>query len=125
MLIDFESSGEVFILRLKGRFATGADSAYLRAKAAEVKASGPNKVLVDFRGVPYIDSTGISFVVGLYTSVVKGAEGRFALINLGNLVREALEITRLNTILPIYENEHAALAALTSPPETNQTAVAS
>src|SRR5579863_9911717 len=69
MVIELELKDDVCILRNKGRFATGTDAAYLRAKTDEIKKSGRRKVLADFHEVPYIDSTGIGFVVAVYTSV--------------------------------------------------------
>lgn len=113
MVIESEIRGDLCILRLKGRFATRADSSYLREKADEVKTTGCKKVLADFTGVPYIDSTGIGFVVGVYTSFVRAAGGQFVLCGLNRRVAHVLEITRLNTILQIFPDEKAALAALT------------
>lgn len=112
MVIESEIRGELCILRLKGRFATGADSTYLREKADEVKATGCKKVLADFSDVPYIDSTGIGFVVGVYTSFVRAAGGQFVLCGLNRRVLHVLEITRLTTILQVFQDENAALAAL-------------
>ena len=112
MLVEFEQRGDICILRLHGRFATGQDSAYLRAKTEEIKNSGKSKVLADFSQVSYIDSTGIGFLIGIYTSVLKNAEGRFALANLNRRVRDVLELTRLANVMSIYPNEDEALAAL-------------
>ena len=112
MLVDFEQRGDVCILRLHGRFATGQDSAYLRAKTDEIKNAGHSKVLADFSQVSYIDSTGIGFLIGIYTSVLKNSQGRFALANLNRRVRDVLELTRLANVMPIYPSEVAALEAL-------------
>ena len=112
MLVEFEHQGDVCVLRLHGRFATGQDSAYLRARSDEVKCSGYSKVLADFSQVSYIDSTGIGFLIGIYTSILKNASGRFVLANLNRRVRDVLELTRLANVIPIYPSEDAALAAL-------------
>jgi anti-anti-sigma factor len=114
MLVEFEQRGEICILRLHGRFATGQDSAYLRSKSDEIKAAGYSKVLADFSQVSYIDSTGIGFLIGIYTSVLKNANGRFALANLNRRVRDVLELTRLANVMPIYSTEDAAIEALAS-----------
>ena len=114
MLVDFENQGDVCVLRLHGRFATGQDSAYLRGKTEEIKSSGCSKVLADFSQVDYIDSTGIGFLIGIYTSVKKSPMGQFALSNPNRRVREVLELTRLAQVIQIYPNEAAALAALES-----------
>jgi anti-anti-sigma factor len=112
MLVDFEYQGDICILRLEGRFATGQDSLYLHTKAEELKGSGYIKVLVDFARVDYVDSTGIGFLIGIYTSVKKSPLGQFALANASRRVRDVLELTRLAQIIKIYPNEAAALEAL-------------
>ena len=112
MLVEFEHLGDVCVLRLHGRFATGQDSAYLRARSDEVKCSGFSKVLADFTEVSYIDSTGIGFLIGIYTSVLKNPNGRFVLANLNRRVREVLELTRLANVIPIYPDFDSAFEAL-------------
>jgi anti-anti-sigma factor len=97
---------------LHGRFATGQDSAYLRGKTEEIKSSGCSKVLADFSQVDYIDSTGIGFLIGIYTSVLKNANGHFVLANLNRRVREVLELTRLAQVMAIYPDEASAIRAL-------------
>jgi anti-sigma B factor antagonist len=112
MLVEFESRGDVCILRLHGRFATGQDSVYLRGRIEELKGLGASKVLADFSQVDYIDSTGMGFLIGIYTSVIKNPGGRFVLCNLNRRVREVLELTRLANVMSIYANEDAAMRAL-------------
>ncbi len=112
MLVEFEHQGDVCILRLHGRFATGQDSAYLRTRTDEVRCSGFSKVLADFSQVSYIDSTGIGFLIGIYTSVLKNPNGRFVLANLNRRVRDVLELTRLANVIPIYPDVESALEAL-------------
>ena len=114
MLVEFEFRGDICVLRLEGRFATGQDSLYLHTKAEELKNSGCLKILVDFGHVDYVDSTGIGFLIGIYTSVKKSPMGQFALSNPNRRVREVLELTRLAQVIQIYPNEAAALAALES-----------
>lgn len=120
MLVEFEYQGDICVLRLHGRFATGQDSAYLRGKSDEVKSSGYSKVFADFSKVDYIDSTGIGFLIGIYTSVIKSVNGRFVLANLNRRVRDVLELTRLANVIPIYPSEQTAIEALRE--EQKQTA---
>src|ERR1700694_3636957 len=112
MLVEFEFRGDLCVLRLPGRLPTGQDSAYLRGRTEEIKKSGSSKVLADFSQVDYIDSTGIGFLIGIYTSVMKSPNGRFVLCNLNRRVREVLELTRLANVMAIYASEDAALRAL-------------
>ena len=111
MLIEFDYRDDVCILRPRGRFVTGLDAAYLRSKTDEVRSSGCRKVLADFRDVPYVDSTGIGFLVGVYTTVTN-AGGRFVIVGPHPRVREVLDLTRLSTVMHIAADEAAGLAYL-------------
>jgi anti-anti-sigma factor len=110
MLVEIENQNDVCILRLRGRFMTGADPGYLRSRADEVRASNYSKLLVDVSEVDAIGSTVIGFVVALYTSIVKKAGGRFSLTGANKRVREVLDITRLDTIIPLAPDAGSVLA---------------
>jgi len=112
MLIEFDYRDDVCILRPKGRFVTGLDAAYLRSKTEEVRNSGCRKVLADFRDVPYIDSTGIGFMVGVYTTVTNTLGGRFVIVGPHPRVREVLDLTRLSSVMPIVADEAAGMKFL-------------
>jgi anti-sigma B factor antagonist len=111
MRIETETRADVCILHFQGRFHTGMDVDYLRAKADELNARGYVKVIADFSEVPYLDSTGIGFVVGLFTHLANRG-GRLVLQNPGPRVRQVLDLTRLSGIVPSYPDEASALAAL-------------
>lgn len=115
MLIELQQKDDIFVLRFQGRIATGTDVEYLRTKLEEVRSRRSDKVLADFREVSSIGSTGIGFVVGVYTSVVKIPGGRFVLIGANSRVREVLELTRLSTIIPLAEDMLSGLAVLQQP----------
>lgn len=112
MQIRFEFKEAVCILRLEGRFATGGDWDYLNSKTGELVAAGCRNVIADFSSVPYIDSAGLGFVVQLYRRFTRERGGQFALLNPNPRVRQALDITRLTSVLPIFEGEQTALAAM-------------
>lgn len=99
------------VLRLQGRFVTGSDAPYLRAKLDEIKASGYRKVVADFGDVPYLDSTGISFVVSCYTALTN-VGGHFALARVSPRVMEVLHLTKLAGVIPNFADEQSAIAAL-------------
>ena len=111
MRIDFETAaGNVCIIRLEGRFATGSDAEYIRAKE-RLSQSALKKVIVDCAEVPYLDSTALNFLVGLYTTMTN-AGGRLALCGLNHRMSEVLRITHLDRIIPVHPDRAAALEAL-------------
>jgi len=120
MLIELQQQDDVVVLRFQGRIATGSDLEYLTAKLEEIRNRRSEKVLADFREVSSIGSTGIGFVVGVYTSVVKIPGGRFVLVGANSRVREVLELTRLSTIIPLAEDMSSGLAVLKRPKSASE-----
>jgi anti-anti-sigma factor len=107
--IAIEREGERLILRMTGQFRTGLDAGYLRAKADEIKAIKTKHVVVDLTGVSAIGSSGIGFLVGLYTSCARKTGGRFVLAGANARVREAFVLTHLDSVIPMMESVEAAL----------------
>ena len=118
MLVDIDSQGEICVLRLSGRFLTGVDPDYLKNKADEIKGRKSVKMLVDLHDVSSMGSTGIGFLVGIYTSVTRNPGGRFVLVAPSPRVREVLELTRLITVLGVAKDMTAGLAVLRGEPDT-------
>lgn len=112
MLIELEHQDDVCILRLKGSLVTGTDPEYLEAMAAEVKSQGCNKVLADLRELLSIGSTGIGFLVSIYTSVTKSPGRRFLFVGPRRRVREVLDLTGLSKVIPVVSDVASGLAAL-------------
>jgi anti-sigma B factor antagonist len=112
MLVDIEHREDICFVRFKGRFVTGTDRAYLCGKVGEIKTALCSRVMVDLQDVPYVDSTGIGFLVSVFTSVTKDASGRFVLVGANKRVREVLDLTRLSTVIPMAADEAAGIVAL-------------
>ena len=75
-----------------------------------VRESRSHRVVVNLSQVQYIDSSGVaSLVEALKASRDLGS--RFILFGLRPSVREVFQLSRLNTVFEIYDNEEEALAA--------------
>ena len=112
MTIDIEQRNDICVLRCKGRFIAGPDLEYAQSKMDEIKTLSCAKLLVDFREVPAVGSMGVSFIVGLYTSVVRGSNGGFVLVGAVPQVRQVLDLTRLSSIIPMAPDMESGLAGL-------------
>lgn len=113
MTVDLESKDDVCVLRLTGRFATGQDTEYLRTKTEELKTTQCRHIIADFSNVSYIDSTGIGFLIAIYTGVMRDRGGEFVLSGPNRRVRDVLDLTKLSTILKLYDSVSSAQTALT------------
>jgi anti-anti-sigma factor len=114
LVVKFERDNDLCILRISGRLTTGENEEYLQSKARELKCIGCRNLLVDVRGLRSTGSSGIGFIVDLYTSVTRSGVGRMVLLGPAPRVQEVLDITRLSTIIPIAVDLAAAIAFLTS-----------
>ena len=74
--------------------------------ASEIKKKAP-VIMVDLKGVKYMDSSGIATFVESYKNIKK-YQGKFILYNLQSLVMDILKMTKLNNIFEIYKNEEEA-----------------
>jgi anti-sigma B factor antagonist len=110
MRLESQVRDGVCILRLQGRFVTGSDAALVSAQNS-LHEIGIAKAVVDLSGVPYIDSTGLAFIVELHKSLA-GRGGQLFLAGANERVREVLEMTRIGEIVPLYEDVEEAEAAL-------------
>ena len=110
MRIEYEIQEHRCILRLQGRFFTGSDSDYARVRK-QLRKAEIRIAIADCSELPYVDSTGLAFMVGLHQDMA-AASGRFAMFGINARVREVLQLTRLDRELAIYPDEGEALEAL-------------
>ena len=103
-----QTEGRV-ILDVSGDIDLANSPAMRKTLLGEIKEKRTPKVLLNLRSVRYIDSSGIaSLVEGLKASRDLGS--RLILYGLSPAVREVMELSRLQRIFEIYDNEEQALA---------------
>jgi len=112
MRIDLEQKNEICILRFHGRLVAGVDPEVMQAKADEIKKLKCPKVLADIRDMSAIGSTGLGFLVAMYSSALKVPGGHFVLVGPQPRVKEVLDLTRLSTIIPTFADLDSGLKAL-------------
>jgi anti-anti-sigma factor len=78
--------------------------------AYEAATAVPGRVLLDFRGVDYINSTGIAVIVGVL-AMARAEDREVGAFGLTDHYREVFNITRLADFMTIYDDETAATVA--------------
>lgn len=98
------------ILDLSGDIDLAHSPAMRKALLGEIKEKHTPKVFLNLKNVRYIDSSGIATLVeGLKASRDQGS--RLILYGLSTSVREVMQLSRLQKIFEIYEDEEQALAS--------------
>jgi anti-sigma B factor antagonist len=104
--------GEVTIVDVRGRF-TLIEGEAVHELLTDLFQEGRRRVLLNFRDVSYLDSSGIGQLVrGLYTARKNGAELRA--VDLSPRAREILRMTNLHTVFTDFPDEQAAIGSFAS-----------
>ncbi len=111
-------TGDVTILDLDGRISLtdalwSASGVVLGKVIRELVKNGERKILLNLKGVTYVDSSGIGELTGALTSVQRQG-GELKLVNPSPRVLELLRMTRLDTMFDIRDDENSAIQAFSS-----------
>ncbi len=111
MRIEVRFQGDVAILSLDGRFLAGGDGPYLRQKVKDLIDAGVRDLVINFEGVPYIDSTGLGFLAGSRITT-QNAGAKLVLACVNQHVRKILDGVRLTQFFDMASDEAAAVKQL-------------
>ncbi|MDP9316172.1 MAG: STAS domain-containing protein [Chloroflexota bacterium] len=104
-----QPSPQQAVLYVSGRVdAQSSDG--LKQAIKEAAERSVMHLVVNLQAVNVIDSSGLSALVSGY-KVMHERGGQLALTGLGEQIKVALELTRLNRVFPIYDDTADALAA--------------
>ena len=104
--------GQVSVVEVTGKL-TSFESGALRNSIAQLLKEGRKQILLNLRGLVYLDSSGIGDLVHTYMSVIKSG-GEMKVVGLTDKVEEILKITQLHQVFPEFEDEHTALQSFPS-----------
>jgi anti-sigma B factor antagonist len=101
--------GVVIVSVSKGLKGPGEEA--LKQRLDTLVGQGFLRILVDLGEVPYLDSTDLGRLMRCHIAV-RRAGGRVRLFNASDKIRTLMKMTRLDTVMELYETEADALATL-------------
>jgi anti-sigma B factor antagonist len=102
-----KESGDIIVLELGGRLDSNT-SKVLEDKVMEILGQGKKKLLMDFKEVDYINSTGLRVLL-LALQQLKKSQGKLVLSTIRDYMKEVFEISGYTEIFPIYASQEEAL----------------
>lgn len=110
----------VSIVDLRGRIDFGDGSTRLREILGDLVTRDTKRVLLNMKDVDFVDSSGIGEMVRGHVQLAK-IGGQLKLVNLSKHVNMLLQVTRLNKVFEIFEDELEGIKsfASTSSPATS------
>jgi anti-sigma B factor antagonist len=121
MIIDMEPrelSPDVSALIFSGRFVLGNRLKDVEHSIQQSIQQGMKKLVLDFTGVNFIDSSGIG-VLAFCLGSMEEAGGKLVMVCPPGQVRQLMKLTHLDQVMGIYPDlpsAHTALGGPATPP---------
>ena len=109
-ILERQRVNDITVLRFTETSELLAASLELNELSKAIRAQNDTKVLIDLSRVSRIDSTGLGVLMNCYCHAVKNA-GALKLLNPDAPVKRVFEITKIDKIVPMFEDENAAIAS--------------
>jgi anti-sigma B factor antagonist len=113
MEIERVEEGDVTIVVVRGVIKLGESAKAFSEFLGRVLSEGTNPVLVDLEGIDHVDSTGLGELVG-YLQRFEEQGRRMAFINPARRLRKLFRLTRLDEVVPIFEDRPEAVAEISA-----------
>lgn len=108
MVLTYLTGNGIDIAMLAGRLVM-ADVSQVRQRLLTTVEQGKRKLVLDLSEVAFMDSSGLSVLVSVFKAARLKNGG---VVLLHPTVRSLIELTRLQQIFAIFDDETAALARL-------------
>ena len=112
--IEVEDVGDVAVVKFLDKRILDEQNIQLIGEQlfSLVDDQGKRKILLDFSSVEYLSSAALGKLITL-NKRVKGASGQLRLCNIKPEIYEVFEITKLNKVFKIHDEQESALEAFT------------
>jgi anti-sigma B factor antagonist len=108
MAFALDTRDGILVVTVDGQLVVGNRQEFKQLVLDEVER-GARQIVVDFASTAYIDSSGLGALVSLGKRIREsGGELRLAALN--DDLRTLFELTRLDTLFPLYSSREDALA---------------
>jgi anti-sigma B factor antagonist len=100
--------GGISVVDVQGRITVGQGNIMLREVVTSLLERGNKRILLNLRGLAYVDSAGIGELVRTHITLQKQG-GQLKMANLNEKVQELLKATSLHKVFDVHEDEASAV----------------
>lgn len=113
MQIGTRRTGDRLIVRLSGELDLQLAAVFTtEVRRALAQSSGIKHLVLDLRGVTFIDSSGVGAIIGGYKDIRSRGGGQLVAFGSRPQVRRVLEFTGLLRLMALADSQKQAFAAL-------------
>jgi anti-sigma B factor antagonist len=102
--------GTVTVISLEGNLMGGPDAGTLNNKLHDLIDKGKKQIVLDMKGVKFINSSGLGLLIGSVTTM-KNAGGSLKLANTSQKIAALITISKLEPVFERYDSVKAAVAS--------------
>ncbi len=103
MDIQVESQGDRQIVHIQGKI-TFEYCPVLQSRLDSVVDQGAREIIIDFRGVPFIDSSGVGEVLRIFKRM-RDVKGEVVLLNPNQKLRDLFSMYRFDNFMKILQED--------------------
>jgi len=111
MEIKTEEKSGITISRVSGEIDINTSPEFKKAYEQHIKKDGI-KLVINFKEVPYIDSSGLATLVEILKTIKK-VKGELVLVDLSEKLKGLFEITKLSKLFKIAKTDDEAVSQIT------------
>lgn len=101
------------ILALRGKIRIGSGDVELRNAIDRAVADGAKNVVLDFKGVSRIDSSGMGELIAAHKKIRK-LDGKLGLVHMSGKLLDIVGASQIVSILDVFSSEEEALESFHS-----------
>ncbi len=110
MHLETRDDGRVTVLTVRGDLVIGEPESLFKKTVIRLIEEGKVYLLVDLKEVGFLDSSGLGALVRAMTSSQKEG-GETKLLHAGPQVKRLLEMTKLDSVFEIHDDEERAVSS--------------
>ncbi len=108
MNLNFETKGDNLVVHMMGELDHHSAEEVRNKVDDRLERDGFNKLVMDFSGVTFMDSSGIGVVIGRYRKLSL-KKGRVYICKVTGSVKRVFELSGMFKIIPLYDSVEQAL----------------
>ena len=110
MKVSVRHHGKVAVVELSGKITIGEGDVQLRQTIESLLKEDRNQILLNLKGVTYMDSAGIGELVACKKRTAE-KQGHIKLLNPTGRVYDVLSLTKLVDVFEVFKDERDALTS--------------
>lgn len=100
MNLEYIESGSALTIKLRGELDHHSADETRELIDNKLNKEIYNKIIIDFKNLDFIDSSGIGFIIGRY-KVIRKRNGTIEIINASKKVKKILDMSGIGKIISI------------------------